>query len=208
MLVSAVQQRKSAIYPIPLEPSSPSHFTSLGHHRAPGWAPCVIYRIPTSYLFCTCSVYTSGLLSQFNLPFPSAVVSTSLFSPSANDTNFKYTVWCLNGENESPCLDHTFIGVLFQIYLPSTFYLPVFFLSFFSIHWTLNSNNSWIFCSKDSRKWSWDVILDRDALFRIYFHSKRWNYFPSKRIPSVCKSRSLPQILRESCLPSYGFFDK
>ena len=37
------------IYSLCLEPVS--HPTLLGHHRAPGWAPCVIQKIPTSYLF-------------------------------------------------------------------------------------------------------------------------------------------------------------
>ena len=48
MLVSAVQQSRSVIIihryisslPLPSLPSS--HPTPLGHHRAPGWAPCVI----------------------------------------------------------------------------------------------------------------------------------------------------------------------
>ena len=49
VLVSALQLRES--YRLPLE--APSHLTPdpdpLGHHRAPGWAHCVIQQIPTSY---------------------------------------------------------------------------------------------------------------------------------------------------------------
>ena len=29
----------------------PPHPTQLGHHRAPSWAPCAIWQVPTSYLF-------------------------------------------------------------------------------------------------------------------------------------------------------------
>ena len=56
VLVSAVQQHESVItihiYPLTLEPpSSPPHPVPLGHHRAPGWALCVIQQLPTSCLF-------------------------------------------------------------------------------------------------------------------------------------------------------------
>ena len=55
VLVSAVQHRESAIIThrnLSLEPPSspPSH--PLGHHRAPGWAPCVV-QLLTSHLFYT-----------------------------------------------------------------------------------------------------------------------------------------------------------
>ena len=39
------------------------HPTLLGCHRAPGWAPCIIEKIPTGYLFYIL-VYVSMLLSQ------------------------------------------------------------------------------------------------------------------------------------------------
>ena len=56
VLVSAVQQHESVItihiYSLTLEPPSSSPCPiPLGRHRAPGWAPCVIYQLPTSYLF-------------------------------------------------------------------------------------------------------------------------------------------------------------
>ena len=35
----------------------PPHPTHLGHHGAPGWAPCIIQQLPTSYLFYTCCCY-------------------------------------------------------------------------------------------------------------------------------------------------------
>ena len=40
------------VYTFPLEPPSPlsPHHTPLGHHRAPGLAPCAIKQLPTSYL--------------------------------------------------------------------------------------------------------------------------------------------------------------
>ena len=48
-----------------------SHLTPLGCHRAPGWAPCVIQQLPTSYLFYMvmymfqcCSVNLSHQCSQ------------------------------------------------------------------------------------------------------------------------------------------------
>ena len=46
--------------PLPLKPPShlPPHSTPLGHHRAPGWAPCIIRQLPTGCLFyiryCIC----------------------------------------------------------------------------------------------------------------------------------------------------------
>ena len=56
MVVSALQQHESAVYIfiyvyIPPLVSLPrtSHPTSVGHHRAPGWAPCVIQKLPTTY---------------------------------------------------------------------------------------------------------------------------------------------------------------
>ena len=58
VLVPAIQHSQSAIY-IHISPPSwtPSHPipypTTLGHHRAPGWDPCAIQQLPTSYLFYT-----------------------------------------------------------------------------------------------------------------------------------------------------------
>ena len=58
MLVSAVQQHKSAIsrriLPASWASFSSPHATSLGHHRVPGCAPCDIQHLLTSYLFYTC----------------------------------------------------------------------------------------------------------------------------------------------------------
>ena len=42
------------IFPLPWT-FLPPHPTPLGPHRALGWAPCVIQKIPTSYLFYTCT---------------------------------------------------------------------------------------------------------------------------------------------------------
>ena len=57
VLVSAIRQHESSIsiHILPSEPPPllPPHVTPLGHHRAPGWAPCVVEQLPTSYLFCT-----------------------------------------------------------------------------------------------------------------------------------------------------------
>ena len=50
---------------------------NLGHHRAPGWVPCVISQLPTSYLFTQSSVYMSMLLSQFVPSSASPTVSTT-----------------------------------------------------------------------------------------------------------------------------------
>ena len=53
MLVSPVQPRESAVCvhtpPSPLSRPHPNP-TPLGRHRAPGWAPYAIQRLPTSYL--------------------------------------------------------------------------------------------------------------------------------------------------------------
>ena len=84
VLVCAIQQRESAVsilYPLPRGPPSPGH--PLGHHRALGWAPCVIQQLPTS-CFTHGSVSISILLSQFFLPSPSITVSTSPFSVSVS----------------------------------------------------------------------------------------------------------------------------
>ena len=57
--------------------------TSLAHRRAPSWALYAIQKLPTSYLFYTCSVWMSILLSQSAPPSLSPSVSTSLFCTSA-----------------------------------------------------------------------------------------------------------------------------
>ena len=36
---------------------TPPHPTPLSHHRAPGWASCVIWQLPTRYCFAHGSVY-------------------------------------------------------------------------------------------------------------------------------------------------------
>ena len=87
MLISAVQHRKSAacIHTSPpswaLLPPLP-HPAPLGHHRALGWAPCIIQQLPTSYLFYTWScVYvkaTRSVCPTLSSPF----MCTSPFSTS------------------------------------------------------------------------------------------------------------------------------
>ena len=58
-----------------------SHPTPLGHHRAPGWAPCVIQQLPTSYLFYTRSyIYVSATFSIHPaLSFPCYVHKSVLY---------------------------------------------------------------------------------------------------------------------------------
>ena len=64
--------------------SLPSPYpTPLGHHRAPGWAPCVIELLLISY-FIYGSVYMLMLLSAFVPFFPSLTMSISPFSISAS----------------------------------------------------------------------------------------------------------------------------
>ena len=73
MLVSAVQQRDSAIciHTSPPSWASSLHPTPLGHHRAPIWAPCVIQQLPTSCLFTHDSAYVNATLPVcLTLPFP------------------------------------------------------------------------------------------------------------------------------------------
>ena len=57
VLVSAILQCELAII-IHIPPSSeaslpPPHCTPLGYHKVSGWAPCVLYQLPTSRLFYT-----------------------------------------------------------------------------------------------------------------------------------------------------------
>ena len=63
-----------------------SHPTPLGHHRAPGWAPCVREQLLTSYLFymvehiCLCYILHSfhSLLPSL---CPQVSISASPFLP-------------------------------------------------------------------------------------------------------------------------------
>ena len=78
LLYNKVNQLYVYTHPLPLEPL-PASCQPSSHHRAPGWAPCVVQQLPTSYLFYTwqhtCVNATLSICST--LPFPS--VSTSLF---------------------------------------------------------------------------------------------------------------------------------
>ena len=58
--------------------------TSLHHHSAPGWAPCVKQQLLTSYLFTHGSVCILILLSPCTPLFPSPTVSISPFSTSVS----------------------------------------------------------------------------------------------------------------------------
>ena len=53
-------------------PSHPPIPPLLGHHRAPGWAPCVIQQLPTGYLFypwyCIRVSATLSILPSLSLP--------------------------------------------------------------------------------------------------------------------------------------------
>ena len=51
------------------------HPSRLGHHRVPGWAPCVIQQVPRSCLFCTrACVYVNAAFSvRPTLYFPHCV---------------------------------------------------------------------------------------------------------------------------------------
>ena len=70
VLISAIQQFESAIYPPPswTSLSPPPHPTSVGCHRAPRWAPWAIHKLSTSYLFyiwqwiCFSAIHTTPLL--------------------------------------------------------------------------------------------------------------------------------------------------
>ena len=66
------------MYPLPPEPPFPSpppppphHLTPLGHHRTPGWAPCAIQQLPTSYLLYTWQcIYINTTLPVCPTPLP------------------------------------------------------------------------------------------------------------------------------------------
>ena len=66
VLVSAVQQCESVII-LYMSPPSWTCFrpTPLGHQRVPGWAPCVVQKLPTSYLFYTWCIYGASLVAQW-----------------------------------------------------------------------------------------------------------------------------------------------
>ena len=49
--VCVCNESKLYMYLLHLDP--PPNPTPPGHHRMPGWAPCVIYQLPRSYLFYT-----------------------------------------------------------------------------------------------------------------------------------------------------------
>ena len=84
LLVSVIQQCESAIIihlSIPSVLSRPPlpNPTSLGHHRAPDWAPCVLQQLLTSHLFCIVYVSMLALLSPFVPLPPSLTLFTSCF---------------------------------------------------------------------------------------------------------------------------------
>ena len=62
----------SWVYPLP-------HPTPLGHHRAPGWAPCDMQLTPVIY-FTHDSVCMSMLLSQLSYPLLPSLCSQAMHS--------------------------------------------------------------------------------------------------------------------------------
>ena len=61
---------------VPTLPNLPPYPTSLGCHRAPFWAPCVIYQPPIIIYFTYSSVYISVLLCPFFPRYPSSAIAT------------------------------------------------------------------------------------------------------------------------------------
>ena len=81
---SNVNQSELYIYISPsFESLFPLHSNSLGCHRVPGWAPCVTWQLPASYLIYI-YIYIYMLLSQFPLASTSLAVSTVPFSMSSS----------------------------------------------------------------------------------------------------------------------------
>ena len=74
-----------SILRLPLLP----HLTPLGHHRTPGWAPCVIQQLPTIY-FTRDSVYMS---IRFVPPSPSPTLPTNRFSTGFMSTSFLDSIY-------------------------------------------------------------------------------------------------------------------
>ena len=64
-------------------PPPNSHFSPLGHHRAPSWVPQAIQQVPTGH-FTHGSVCMSLLLAPFIPTSPSLSVPTSPFSTSGS----------------------------------------------------------------------------------------------------------------------------
>ena len=63
----------SWVYPLP-------HPTPLGHHRAPGWAPCDMQQLPPVIYLTHDSVCMSMLLSQLSYPLLSLLCSQAMHS--------------------------------------------------------------------------------------------------------------------------------
>ena len=68
VLVSALQQHESTIsihtFSLLNLPPTPPHAILVGHHRAPGWAPCAMQHLPISCLFYTWQcTYSNAILS-------------------------------------------------------------------------------------------------------------------------------------------------
>ena len=99
MLISTIQQSESAVS-IHISPlywtSLPPHPIPLGHHRAPGWAPCVIQQLPTSYLFFTvvniCQCYSLGSSNPLFPLLPPQVHSLHLHLHSFPANRFISTI--------------------------------------------------------------------------------------------------------------------
>ena len=73
-----------------LELPSPCHPTPLGHLRAPSWAPCVIYQLPTSSLFHTwLCIYVRATCS--NLPCSPPPNNLLPSQPALSDSLASYT---------------------------------------------------------------------------------------------------------------------
>ena len=72
------------VHPVPLEPPSPPtipHSRSSGHHRVPGWAPCAVQQLPSSYIFYTQEfIYVNVTFSICStLSFPCCVNRSVLY---------------------------------------------------------------------------------------------------------------------------------
>ena len=94
MLVSAVQQSKSAVCIHIAPPSPPSH--PLGHHRALSWAPSAIQQLPTSDLvYIHSSVHSLSRVRLFATPWIAACqASLSITNSRSSLKLMSLSQWC------------------------------------------------------------------------------------------------------------------
>ena len=119
-MVSAIHQHKSAVgihMSPPFQP--PPHPTSLGCHRAPVWAPCVVQQIPSGYLFYIRHVCSNA--THFVPPSPYPIVFPSFccvyIAALQTDSSVPFFQILYKKYNVSLFLLHSVFSSVAQLYL-------------------------------------------------------------------------------------------